>query len=103
MTCIQYAHLGWMLVKQNAKQVGHADIKDLQRDPMISWQHNHYLPIALTFGIIMPTLVAALWGDALVSWLFYSCYCCNIYIRIRSDIDFLFAFAYRRISYLYRY
>jgi stearoyl-CoA desaturase (delta-9 desaturase) len=67
-----YAHLGWMLVKQDASQVGHADIKDLQRDPMISWQHKNYLLIALSVGIAFPTLLAALWGDAWGGY-FYAC------------------------------
>jgi len=58
-----YSHLGWMIVKQNAKQVGWADISDLQRDPMVQWQHKYYAPISIFIGIVLPTLIAGLWGD----------------------------------------
>jgi len=58
-----YSHLGWMLVKQNVKKIGYADITDLQRDPMIQWQHKYYLPVALSVGMAFPVLVSFLWGD----------------------------------------
>jgi len=58
-----YSHLGWMLVKQKANQIGFADITDLQRDPMIKWQHTYYPFVAIGFGVIFPVLVGALWGD----------------------------------------
>lgn len=59
--------MGWMLVKQKANQIGYADISDLNRDPMILWQHKFYPYISIFFGVVFPTLVAALWGDALVT------------------------------------
>jgi len=58
-----YAHMGWMLQKQNLKNIGFADITDLQRDPMIMWQHKYYPIISIVCGIILPTAGAALWGD----------------------------------------
>jgi len=67
-----YSHLGWMLVKQKAKNIGYADISDLNRDPMILWQHKYYLPIAMTFGIILPVLLGSLWGDMRGAF-FYAC------------------------------
>jgi stearoyl-CoA desaturase (delta-9 desaturase) len=67
-----YAHLGWMLVKQNANQIGFADITDLQRDPMIEWQHRYYGQIALITGIVFPTLFAGLWGDMLGGYFYAS-------------------------------
>jgi len=67
-----YSHLGWMLVKQNINKIGYADISDLNRDKMIVFQHNHYLPIALTFGIFLPTALAASWGDFWGGF-FYGC------------------------------
>jgi stearoyl-CoA desaturase (delta-9 desaturase) len=59
-----YAHIGWMLVKQQAKNIGFADITDLQNDWMITWQHNYYPWISITIGAILPTLIPALlWDD----------------------------------------
>jgi len=58
-----YAHLGWMLVKQKARQVGFADITDLQRDPLVRWQHKYYAPIAVVIGVVLPICICSLWGD----------------------------------------
>jgi len=59
-----YAHFGWMLFKQNPKEVGRADIDDLNRDPMIMFQHKYYGSIAVFTSIILPTLIAGFgWGD----------------------------------------
>jgi len=52
-----------MLQKQNASKIGFADITDLNKDPMIRWQHKYYPQIAISVGIIFPALVASLWGD----------------------------------------
>jgi len=59
-----YAHMGWMLQKQNVKKIGFADISDLNKDSMIMWQHNYYPWIATSIGIILPTIIASFWGDA---------------------------------------
>jgi len=59
-----YAHLGWMLVKQNTKKIGFADITDLNKDSMIAWQHKYYPWIAISVGVVFPTLFCGLaWGD----------------------------------------
>jgi len=68
-----YAHMGWMLQKQSAKNIGFADISDLQRDPMITFQHKYYPIIAISSGIIFPTLFAGLcWGDFLGGFFYAS-------------------------------
>jgi len=59
-----YAHLGWMLQKQNVSKIGYADITDLNNDPMIQWQHKFYPFISIGVGIVLPTALAAIWGDA---------------------------------------
>lgn len=59
-----YAHAGWMLVKQDPKNIGKADISDLNTDPWLRWQHKYYLPIALFMGFVVPTVLCGLgWGD----------------------------------------
>jgi stearoyl-CoA desaturase (Delta-9 desaturase) len=40
-----YAHFGWMMVKQDPREVGYANIDDLNADPMIMWQHKYYGPV----------------------------------------------------------
>jgi fatty-acid desaturase len=59
-----YAHIGWMLVKQDNERIGKADISDLNRDPIVRFQHKMYLPLALFMAFIVPTLIAGFfWGD----------------------------------------
>lgn len=58
--------MGWMLQKQEAKKIGFADISDLLKDPMILWQHKYYPFVSIGAGVVLPTLIASLWGDARV-------------------------------------
>lgn len=59
-----YSHFGWMLMKQNPKRIGRTDISDLNEDPVVVWQHRHYLKVVAFMGLIFPMLVAGLgWGD----------------------------------------
>lgn len=52
-----------MLSISDPKQVGRADVSDLDEDPIVVWQHKNYGVVALIFGIVFPALIAALWGD----------------------------------------
>ncbi|KAI4164241.1 MAG: hypothetical protein LQ342_002206 [Letrouitia transgressa] len=59
-----YSHFGWMLMRQNPKRIGRTDISDLNEDPVVVWQHRHYLKIVLFMGLILPTLVCGgFWND----------------------------------------
>jgi len=59
-----YSHIGWMVMKQNPKRIGRTDISDLNDDPVVVWQHKHYLKVVLFMGLIFPSVVAGLgWGD----------------------------------------
>ncbi|KAI9691283.1 MAG: stearoyl-CoA 9-desaturase [Bogoriella megaspora] len=59
-----YSHLGWMVMKQNPRRIGRTDISDLNEDPIVRFQHKHYLLVMLASGIFFPMAVAGLgWGD----------------------------------------
>ncbi|KAK7062736.1 stearoyl-CoA 9-desaturase [Paramarasmius palmivorus] len=59
-----YSHVGWMLVKPRRKP-GVADISDLNRDPVVRWQHKNFVPLLLFMAFVFPTLVAYIgWNDA---------------------------------------
>lgn len=59
-----YSHFGWMVMKQNPKRIGRTDISDLNEDPVVIWQHRHYLKVVVTMSLVVPMLVAGLgWGD----------------------------------------
>jgi len=67
-----YSHLGWMLVKQNTKKIGFADITDLNRDPMIQWQHNYYPWIAIGVGVVFPTIACGVFWNDFAGGFFYA-------------------------------
>jgi stearoyl-CoA desaturase (delta-9 desaturase) len=56
-----HAHIGWMLSKAPG-QVSLDGVRDLQLDPLVRWQHRHYLLIAGTAGFVMPALLGLLWA-----------------------------------------
>ncbi|KAI9833560.1 MAG: stearoyl-CoA 9-desaturase [Phylliscum demangeonii] len=59
-----YSHFGWMVMKQNPKRIGRTDISDLNEDPVVVWQHRHYVNSVIFMALIFPALVAWLgWGD----------------------------------------
>jgi len=79
-----WAHLFWMFfVNENfsMKKVPN----DLKDNKMIMWQHHYYLPLAISVGFLVPTLVGWYLGDPLggfllgaVTRLFCSNHCTNL-------------------------
>ena len=57
-----WAHMGWLFYKDPPSDFANA--KDLRRDPLVRFQDRHYLSLALAVGLLLPTLVARAWGDA---------------------------------------
>jgi stearoyl-CoA desaturase (delta-9 desaturase) len=58
-----WSHVGWMVLLPRRKP-GVADITDLSKNPIVSFQHKHYLALLIIMGFIVPTAVAGLcWGD----------------------------------------
>ncbi|KAH8646263.1 stearoyl-CoA desaturase [Xylariales sp. PMI_506] len=59
-----YSHIGWMVLQQDPKRIGRADITDLKEDRLVVWQHRNYLPVVLTMAFIFPALVCGFgWND----------------------------------------
>lgn len=58
-----YAHMGWMLRDQPCHKLDLSNVQDLQRDPVVMFQHKHYLGIALFMNIGMPALVGFAYGE----------------------------------------
>ncbi|GLX83120.1 acyl-CoA desaturase [Thalassotalea eurytherma] len=49
-----YSHIGWMLREYQASRYSNYDnVRDLQKDKIVMWQHKHYLllTIAMNFGV----------------------------------------------------
>ena len=57
-----YAHMGWLfMIEQHRRD--YENVEDLEADPMILFQHKHYLKLLVIFNILMSVGVSALWGD----------------------------------------
>ncbi|KAJ7686705.1 hypothetical protein B0H17DRAFT_709064 [Mycena rosella] len=58
-----YSHMGWIFYKPTYERMELVDREDLDSDPVVRFQHKYYVPLAIFFGFILPTLLGALWGD----------------------------------------
>lgn len=59
-----WAHIGWVFFKSQ-ETGGMTRVPDLLRNRLVVFQDRYYVPIAIAFGVIVPGLVASLWGDAM--------------------------------------
>lgn len=65
-----YSHIGWMLREyQPDKYYDYNNVKDMQRDKIVMWQHKHYLALTLLMNIGVPLLIGVLTGQIIASLL----------------------------------
>lgn len=65
-----YSHIGWMLREYQAHRYTNYDnVRDLQKDPIVVWQHKYYLPLVLLTNLGIPLLFGLWHGDVLSSLL----------------------------------
>lgn len=57
-----YSHIGWLFMIDQ-KQRDYKNVEDLASDPIIAFQHRHYVKLMLLFNIIMSIGVSNLWND----------------------------------------
>ncbi len=58
-----FSHIGWMLRNYPSGDSDFSNVRDLQRDPLIVWQHRHYLPLTLAMNFGPPLLIGWATGD----------------------------------------
>ncbi|TPV56409.1 acyl-CoA desaturase [Aestuariibacter sp. GS-14] len=59
-----FSHIGWMLREYQAHRYDdYSNCKDLQKDKVVMWQHNHYLAIVLVANFGLTGLLGWLNGD----------------------------------------
>jgi len=51
-----WAHIGWIMFKLHPEPP-FENVKDLEKDRMVMWQHRWWLWIAFGIGLVMPTLI----------------------------------------------
>ncbi|MBR9729361.1 acyl-CoA desaturase [Shewanella intestini] len=61
-----YSHIGWMLREYQASRYhDYKNVRDLQNDKIVMWQHKHYLLLAVIMNIGLPIFLGWLNGDIL--------------------------------------
>jgi stearoyl-CoA desaturase (delta-9 desaturase) len=66
-----YAHIGWMLFWKHDPDF--ANVKDLQKDPLVRHQHRFYLVWAILSGVVLPVAVGAWMGRPLAAFFLAVC------------------------------
>lgn len=51
-----HAHMGWILFKLNPEPPMD-NVKDLEQDPLVRWQHRYVHLLAVLVGFVLPTLI----------------------------------------------
>ncbi|KAL5494752.1 hypothetical protein ACEPAI_213 [Sanghuangporus weigelae] len=65
-----FAHVGWIFYKPKYEKMGTIDRDDLENDPVVRFQHKHYVPLALFAGFVLPTLLGLLWNDPIGAYIY---------------------------------
>ncbi|ABE53526.1 Delta-9 acyl-phospholipid desaturase [Shewanella denitrificans OS217] len=61
-----YSHIGWMLREYQASRYSnYNNVRDLQNDRIVMWQHKHYLVLVILMNIGLPVFLGWLNGDIL--------------------------------------
>ena len=58
-----FSHMGWMLREYRSSEPDFSNAKDLQRDPIVMWQHRHYVALTLLMNLGLPLLLGVWHGD----------------------------------------
>jgi stearoyl-CoA desaturase (delta-9 desaturase) len=58
-----FAHVGWMLRDYESGKLDWSVVPDLERDPIVAWQHKFYWPLVLVTNVGLPLLLGWMVGD----------------------------------------
>lgn len=58
-----FAHIGWMLRDYQSGIVDYNLVPDLQKDPVVAWQHRWYWTLVWTTNVGVPVILGWLTGD----------------------------------------
>jgi stearoyl-CoA desaturase (delta-9 desaturase) len=55
-----WAHMGWIFFKLYPRELD--NVNDLKKDTLVMWQHKHHRLLGMLVGIVLPTLIGALYN-----------------------------------------
>tara|TARA_B100000989_G_scaffold298007_1_gene285689 strand:+ start:389 stop:1543 length:1155 start_codon:yes stop_codon:yes gene_type:complete len=58
-----YAHMGWLIFKLRPPR-RHDNVKDLEKDPLVMWQHKYVQWIAMFMSFVLPAVIGGVYGGA---------------------------------------
>jgi stearoyl-CoA desaturase (delta-9 desaturase) len=58
-----FSHIGWMLRRYRSTETDFTNARDLERDPVVMWQHKHYLALTVFMNAGLPLLIGLWHGD----------------------------------------
>lgn len=64
-----YAHIGWMVRHWPTNAIDFSNIKDLQKDAILRFQHQYYFQIVLLMNVAFPAFIGWLHGDVIAGLL----------------------------------
>jgi stearoyl-CoA desaturase (Delta-9 desaturase) len=60
-----FSHMGWMLREYRSNASDFSNARDLQRDPVVMWQHRHYVALTVCMNLVLPLLLGVWLGDVI--------------------------------------
>jgi stearoyl-CoA desaturase (delta-9 desaturase) len=64
-----FSHIGWMLRHYPSGEPDFSTVRDLERDPLVRYQHRFYIPLALAMNFGLPLLLGWASGEVLGTFL----------------------------------
>ncbi len=58
-----FSHIGWMLRRYPSGETDFSNVRDLQRDPIVAFQHRYYYVLAIGLNVFVPLALGWLHGD----------------------------------------
>ena len=58
-----FSHMGWMLRKYRSNEEDFSNARDLERDPIVLWQHRHYVALTTFMNLGLPIMLGVWHGD----------------------------------------
>ncbi|KAG1757208.1 hypothetical protein EDB19DRAFT_1891012 [Suillus lakei] len=65
-----YSHMGWIFFKPVYERVKLVDREDLDQDPVVRFQHEYYVLLAMFFGYMVPVALGYLWRDPVGAFIY---------------------------------
>ena len=62
-----HAHMGWIMC-QTGSPTAFECVPDLERDPLVRWQHRYYVWIGVLAGLVLPAVIGWFWGGGEAAW-----------------------------------